>query len=472
MPWALFRATVVCSWRRASPIALGNPAVAAAVGPAILALPAAAFLAGRRLGAAFGALPWDHALALSLALSLGATVALAGAALALLAPGSTTLDPQLRIAPVSRTGIFLSATALPFFLATAGFIAVAASFLIPFTAATPGGARATLVVLVGALAAVLLGAVTAVGAVALARGSGVGVGALSTVGVLWGAAAVTAEGEQLAGPFAHVAGVLVEPRPQLLRPLCVLGLAALAAGAAWAWAAVTLPAERPRRASVRAALRIPSRPPLACFVAGLKRHSRRPELRRHAGVVVASTSGGGFLATAVLASPPAFTLLFGAGLAVLGAALFPLAAAGLDQGASWLWASVPQRGFTLAVATLLSAVTVGAAVVCASLAPLAVAFPASVRSYAALVAPAFIAFGAALLAGAVVPWHPDRVLDQLASLAFVGVATATVSVGIAAAAPAAVRAGVPDAFFWILTAACFFFAALGAGAALARRATT
>lgn len=424
IPWILFRATVVCAGRRALGVFAANPVVALCVGGVVVALPLLAALAGRKLGPDLAvALASEEALARSFALSVGFTSALAGAAVAALAPREA-LGPQLAAAPVSRFVTFLSVTALPLLLAATAVAALAVLFLLPFAAATPGGTRAAFVVLAGGAAAASLGAALGESAAGVARGSPSALVALAALGCAWTLATVAGGGDLLLGPLSYLAAALRAPAVPLAEPLGILGATTAAGLAVWTVGAAR-PVEPPPRSRVRSVLPVPRDPRLASFAVALKRAGRRSALRRHALGVAAVSAGGALLLDALLPVPPDVPFFFAGATATLGAAVLPLAAAGLDREADWLWRAVPERAAPRAVASSLALVLLAFALAALAVFPVALFAPVPAVEHAKLAVAGALTFAAALVAGTLVPWRGDRLPDQLASyaaFALVGIA--------------------------------------------------
>ena len=415
IPWILFRATVVCAWRRGLPVLAANPLVAVCVAGVALALPLLAPLVGRRLGPAAVALAGDEALARSFAVSVGFTSALAGAAVASLAPRDA-VGPQLAAAPVSRLVTFLSVTALPLLLVASAIGALAVLFLVPFTAETPGGTRAAFVVLAGAAATAALGAALAETALGLARAAPSALLALGALAATWTLSTVTAGGGVLLGPLAYVAAALRGSAPALAEPLAVLGATTAVGVVAWAVTAARS-AEPPPRGRIRSVLPVPSDPRLASFAVAVKRTVRRRALRRHALGVASVSASAALLLDALLPVPSEVPVFFAGATATLGAAVLPLAAAGLDREGEWFWRAVPVAPGPRAVAASLALVLLAFALVALAVFPVALFAPVQAVEYAKLAVAAALTFASALVAGTLVPWRGDRLPEQVASYA-------------------------------------------------------
>jgi hypothetical protein len=163
------------------------------------------------------------------------------------------------------------------------------------------------------------------------------------------------------------------------------------------------------------------------------RYARRRELRRQAAAACALAAGGA-VALRLTGVPNQVSVFFGGATALLGAAVVPLAAPGIDRRAEWLWRSAPvSRGevaFVHGVVSLGLGALVAAAGVAGSLAVAPV--PPTVAS--PLAAAAAVVLGAALLAGSIVPWRSDRLAEQFGAYAAFGVVLSVLWFALARAA--------------------------------------
>ena len=101
MSSALASTLARCAVRRARPVLVANPLVAAAAALLAVTTPPLAVVAGRRLGAAIGpAVAREDGVAAALVLGLALSAAAAGALTVLAAPGVAVLGSQLRTAPI------------------------------------------------------------------------------------------------------------------------------------------------------------------------------------------------------------------------------------------------------------------------------------------------------------------------------------------------------------------------------------
>lgn len=405
---AVSRAAARCARRR---VARSRPA-AAAVAAVVVALPAAAVVAGDRAGDVLRpALAARPSVALSLALTIGTTAGLVGMLVAMVAPRRGFLGSQLEGAPLHPLALFVLVTCVPVLAAGALASALGLAFLVPAfgAAAAPAAAAA-------GWTGFALGAAAAEGVVA-ARASPVAVAALAGVVGVWALGAAGAGAGFLLGPFGYLAAALEGEPAAFGRPLASLvAVAALGLGL-WALAAAVRADEPPPRGAVRALLPIPPQPLAAALVAALKRYTRRRELRRHACGVTVFAGGGGVLLGVALGVGPEPVVVFSGGLAALGAVAVPLAAAGIDAEAEWLWRAAPGRREALGAAATVAALACGLGVAGAGVAPVVTWGRPGAWPLLQILAVAVFCLGAAALAGAIVPWRPDRPAEQLASLA-------------------------------------------------------
>jgi hypothetical protein len=368
--FAICNAQLRCTLRRVDAAFAAAPLVVGAAGLGAAALPALAFWAGTRSAPALRA-----ADPFVLALGAGLAAALAGAVLTLLAPGRHALGAQLEAAPIPRTTAFVGLTLLPPGVALALLGLPVALF------AAPGAGHATPLVLARLLGAAAAGGAGAEAALTFGRRSlrGVPVAAgLALLVLAWESAFVV--------PFAL---------------------------ALWLVAAAVRPDERPVRASVRV---------LGRGLVGTTalRYARRRELRRQAAAACVLAVAGAASLRAI-GTPNQVAVLLGGSTVLLGAAVVPLAAPGVDLRTRWLWRSAPRRaveltalhgGVALALGFVVAAIGVAGSLAVAPVAP-AVALPLAVG--------AVVVLGAAFLAGSLVPWQSDRLADQLAGYAAFGV---------------------------------------------------
>jgi hypothetical protein len=377
-------AQLCCFWRRLDNAFAAAPLLIGAAGLGAAALPAIAFVVGSRAAPALRAA--DPAV---LALGAGLAAALAGALLTLLAPGRHALGAQLEAAPVPRRTAFVGLTLLPPTAALAVLAVPVALF------AAPVAGRETPLVIVRLLGAAAAGGAGAEAVLAFARRSLRGV------------------------PVAAVLPLFVLARHSAL----VVAFAI----AVWLGASASRPDERPARAAVRLTAR-------GLLGTTAFRYLRRADLRRQAAAAcVLAIAGAAALRGAGV--PGQVALLFAGATALLGAAVVPLAAPGIDRRAEWLWGCVPRRRREVAALHALVALALGAAVAVIGVAASLVVAPASPAVVLPLAVAAVVTLGAASLAGSLVPWRPDRLTDQFGAYAAFGVVLSGLWFALARSAP-------------------------------------
>ena len=406
MRWKLFSSVWKCAWRRVRPAMVEYPLLALLAAAACIAVPLGAALAGARLAEPFEGVRADPASLGSLALGIGATGIVAGAAFALLAPSSGLLGRRLEGAPISRVSAAWSLTVAPACAAGAVLLAPPALFAVALV-----GERGLALVAAGA-GAVLLGAALGEGLRLCSRGVPVGAAFAAVVGVVWAVGGLVSGAGPEQGPAAALVPML--GRGSAARPLCTL-LAAAVVGAALWLAACAVPRADHRGLREARMTRLPRGVHAALSVATARRLVRRPELQvqAFAAVFVPLAAAGALHFALEVGGEP--LLGFAAGLSLTAAALIPAAAHGLGLDAAWLFAAAPRSRTGLATAVAAAGVVVAAALVVATsllAVPVARASPATYLELEGVVA---FVLGCAALGGSTVPWRPDRLLQQLGS---------------------------------------------------------
>jgi len=393
---ALVRAGLLCARRRVS-----WPLVAVA-----LVLPVLAVLAGRRAGPSLAqAIESGRPAALSVALGLGGTAIVSGMVVALAAPRGRFLGSQLAAAPLSPVAVFAAVTLAPLLLAGAAASAVEAAFLVP-----PLG-DATPVALAAGWAGFALGAAAAE---AVLGPRALGAAVLAAITGVWLLGAAGAGTGALAGPFGYLGLALRGEPARIGSPGAMLTLLAVLALGLWASAAAARPEDEAPRRAPRPVLPVGKRPLPAVFAVALKRYSRRTELRRASRTAAAAAGAGGLLLS-VHAGAGAVPLV--GMLAVLGAAVVPLAAAGVDREAEWLWRVSPPPRAATAAAGSLAAIAAALLLVAAGVGPAAAWSRAPAQALLQVAGLAAFLLAAASVAGALVPWRSDRPAEELGSFA-------------------------------------------------------
>jgi hypothetical protein len=403
--WLLCKSQLRCALRRFSAAAVAAPLAVCVGGAVAAALPALALWAGVRAADALeGAFALDPALAAASALCICLGAGLAGALLAAIVPGVEALGSQLAAAPAPPRAVVFGLVVLPCGIAGAVLLVPAVLFVAPLTGdATPSA-------LASVAASLVLGSAAAEAAIALSRRA--------------------LRGLALAGAVSAV--VAFDPSRGLAEavrghPTAAPGLIALAAVAVWIAAAAMRPQARVKKATVRAVVRGP-------LTAALVRLARADELRRQAAIAVLAAGVGGVLLRA-FGIPAPVAVLPAAATGILGAAVLPLAAAGLDRRADWLLGSVPRTRRSLALASVATGLVAGIVVAVGACAAAAVGTQAIPARAFALVPLACMLFAAAILAGAIVPWRASRAFEQLGSFGAFAVVAAALSFALARVAP-------------------------------------
>lgn len=407
MRWTLFSVTCRCAWRRLRPALEQNPLLVLAAGAACVAIPVAAVVAGVRLDAQYAELARDDAALRALALGLGATGLVGGAAVALLAPGAAQLGRALEGAPITRVDAAWALTIAP---ACAGGVVLLGPFLL--FATVMAGVNG-IVLAAAAATAVLTGAALGEGLRRCGRPELSGLAVVAAAAGLWAIGGSALGGEWYEGPTGVMAGA--HP-PQV--SLTLLATLALAGAALWLAACAMPSATGERRREVRAT-RLPVRMLPAVAIAVARRIARHHQLRAQAAAAVLVPVAVAASVGEMLDVGGAPLLAFAVGLSMTAAALLPAAAVGLGSDSRWLFDAAPRPARVVAVAVALGGVGVSLMVVGAAallVAPFARGDPSA---YLELEGAAAFVFGCAALGGAIVPWRTDGLLQQLASYASV-----------------------------------------------------
>lgn len=381
---------------------LAGLAACAAVG-----VPVGAFIAGRRLSDAFAVAVGDPVAVRSLALGLAATGLVAGVAVGLLAPGPAALGAQLVAAPVRRATLVFATSLAPMGLAAGAAAVPGLLFSVPLA-----GARAA-PALLALTAAMSLGAAGAEAGRGLAARDAAALVALAGAGVAWVLPALLwGEGAET-GPFA----ALVVSLPEGPVALPALTGAAVTGCATALWLAVSSrrPAARAPAAPWLVLLPVARCGPAAIVATTSKRIGRRSELRAHVVATVFLPAAAAYALGLALDVRGEALLGFAAALTLTAVAVLPSVALGLQGEQSWLVRSAPQGGARSAAAACAGGMLAGAALLAAVAtitAPVAHGGPGALLQVES--AAAFV-LGSGAIAGALVPWRADRVLQQLAA---------------------------------------------------------
>lgn len=416
MPYTLAKAQWQALRRRIGRTAAGNPVIAVGVFVSVLASPLLAVLAGRASGRALGASVSSLDVAQSLAVTVAFATVLAGCILAVLAPGEDALGEQLAAAPLSRRERFWGMTAIPALCAIGALLPLATLFALPFAAAGPGGVSAGIATLALSGSGFTMGAVLVQATVATHRGAVSGLTALAGVGLVWTLCGLLSTGPVVLGVFGALPAVLAGQQPAIAATLVGLGLTA-AFGAAWVALCLRTPLEATlRRERTRRPL-LPTHYVGAVVALGLLRVARRRELRQQAVLVVAATTGGALLLHSIVPASLGFIFVFCASTAIIGAAISPLAVAGLDARGRWLWDTAPTGRRQRAVYSHAAALFAGWAVLLVACAPVAALAGIGSGALTDLAVLSAVVFSGALVAGALLPWREAAGGEQMVSYA-------------------------------------------------------
>ncbi|MEP7334561.1 MAG: hypothetical protein ABI717_02165 [Actinomycetota bacterium] len=380
-----------------------NPLLALAAAASCVGVPVAAVLAGIRLDARYAELARDDAVLRSLALGIGATGLVGGAAIALLAPGLAQLGGALEAAPISRAAAAWSLTVAP--ACAGGAVLLAPLLLFATTMAGVDG-----FVLAAAIAtAVVSGAALGEGLRQCGRLEPPGLAVLGAAAGLWAIGGAALGAGWYLGPAGAVAGA----RPPLLS-LTLLAAFTLGGLTLWVAACAMQSTTRLHRRDVRATS-LPGQALPAVAVAIARRVVRHRELRAQAAAAVLLPVALAAVLGATLDVGGGPLLAFAVGLSITAAALLPAAAVGLGGDDRWLFDAAPRPARVVAGAVALGGVGASLEVVAAA-ALLAAPFArGDSQAYLELEGAAAFVLGCAAFGGAVVPWRADRLLQQLAS---------------------------------------------------------
>lgn len=428
MPLPLARAALVDNRRALARRARAHPVWAAALGVAALCAPLGATAAGRPLGRALGPALLDPVVARAFMAGLVLTTLAAGLSLGLVVSGAGVLGGQVGSAPASVLDRAAAVLTLPLGGVMAVAIAVGLPAGVPIVRAAPGGLASLPGVLLGLAGAVCAGGVLS--ACLRARSSSAPATCVAA-GLSFGATLLP----------AFVAADALAGRTHPATAMLVAATGAALSLSAWA---LLVAAPHEDRARGGGSWPLPaSRAGATAIAAGLlllRRHDLRSALL---GGMVIGVAGIG-IARLGSAPPPAAVLLATTGAAVT---LAPcgLAVGGAVRAAEHVWSLVPDRGTIAGVWLFASAVVTSAPAVAVCLVALGVEGGGSGGSVEIALALAAGAWGAAVLAGTIVPWRSAGLAEQAASLGACAVLWGSLSVLIALAGPRAADLGIPPA---------------------------
>ena len=436
----LCEAVARCHGRRmrqaaaAAPLPAGLAVILVALAP--LALVRAGHALGNELAGAVGAGGVANALVLG---PLLAGVA-AGATLAVSIPGRSALGDQIAAGPGGRIVAVLAGVLVPGLVGVLALLPSLVAVCVALASELPGGGLAGLALSFAIAGALPAGAILAEAGLAAVCGRrrwlpvvAGGVVAWSVIGVVSGAA--------LLGPFAPVGSALRGSGSVWLALLAAGGTAIMLA-VAWVPLAAARPTRRARTSTRGWRLVREGRPATPTAIVALL--IRRDDVRlATAGTLAFGAAGVGVAVSGGTHAPTPF--LLATTTALLGSILCSLAVCGVLVRGRWLWIGGPgdRRGISCAACLVglagaaLPVAVVGVAATAAS--------GASLSAVGIVTVYVCIGSGAALLAGALVPWTGEGAGDQMTTFAALAVIAIAMCLGIGLVAPRLVAYGLPDA---------------------------
>jgi hypothetical protein len=415
-----------------------------------VSLPWFALVSGRQL-APFVALASTNT---ALAEVLAATVVAPGLALGLaggaLLTGDRALGSQLAPAPVMPLARFVSLTLVPAATVVAPLMLPALLGAAAASTGAPAGRWLSLAIVAAFLGAAGVGAAFAAAATAAAS-SRIRSALLSAAAAATWIVAGAAAGEPLLGPGAWLAHAAAGDARDVVSAGFVCSLVVLASVLTWGLSSAASAYAGSARRDVRVTVRLPETARVAIGVAVILRLARHPQIRRHVAIAAVLALGGTAVLRVVGAGEAAASY-FPFAVALVASAAIPPAAVALRRDADWLLRVSPAPACMLARAGATAsalAATATIAVILLAAAPAAVldpgAWPLAETSAAMVIA-------AAVAGGALVPWRPDRVVEQTASYVLVGALMAGGSYALSRGAAEAAAIGIPEAAFAALAA--------------------
>jgi hypothetical protein len=405
--WTLCRAVCVAGLRRVRPVLVANPVLAGLAACAAVGVPVGAFTAGRHLSDAFAVAVVDPVAVRSLALGLAATGLVAGVAVGLLAPGLDALGAQLAAAPARRSTLVFATCLAPMGLAAALAVVPWLLFAIPLAGAHAAPA------LLALTAALTLGAAGAEAGRGVAARDAAGLATLAGAGVAWVLPALLWGDGVETGPFAAL--VVSLPHGPVALPALTGAAVTGCATALWLAAASRRPAARAPAVPSLVLLPVPSRGPAAIVATTSKRIGRRSELRAHVVATVLLPTAAAYALAFALHVRGEALLGFAAALTLTAVAVLPSVALGLQAEQSWLVRSAPQCRARSSAAACAGGMLAGAALLAAVATITAPVAHGGPRALLQVESSAAFVLGSGAIAGALVPWRADRVLQQLAA---------------------------------------------------------
>lgn len=446
--WTLSRAVLRCGARRARRALVTGPLVVGLAAALVLSLPLFALVSGRELAPLIAAASSDATLAKVFAVMVVGPALVVGLAVGALVPGDGTLGPQLGAAPLRRLSRFVSLILVPLGVVVAPLTVPGVIGAATASASAPAGRWLAAPIVCAFLATAGFGAALAAAATAAASSLRLVPLVLAVPGT-W-----VAVGAAAGDPIIGIGALPARAASGDVVTALVAAVASMAAGAVavafWA-CATSLERSRPVRGDVRLAARLPHGALSSVAVAVALRLLRQRQVRRHVAIAVLFGLIGSMLMRAVGVGE-AGASYFPFAAALVAAAAIPPAAVALRRDADWMLRACPVAVSSLAragaAASVVAAIATIAFVVVPA-APVAMldpgAWPLAETSAAMVVA-------AGVAGGALVPWRPERLVEQTVSYVVVGAIAAIGSYALSRGAAEAAAVGVPEAVFAAITA--------------------
>jgi hypothetical protein len=444
--WTLFRANALCLMRRLRPVARTSPVLAllALLAPAALIVGLA--WAGWR-GAATMAASSDDA-STAVALTVGVVFAIVGFNVQHVSSADRSLDAQIRAAPLSRLGLFLSTVGIPFTICCLVVSILSLAFFMPliYAVRAPPYTLIHLVLFEGAI----FYAAGAVGEVLkrVTRRQPAALLALPPLVLAWVASGLATGGGAWPGvarPLGHA--VLNTTIESALRLTCGLLLLLLAGVSVWISVAAFLDfPEQQTFSHVGRKLRVPgSRFGVVSSVA-LKRIGRNRSVQRHTLFVAFVAGTLSCLTCALLPGVAQIALGSILLLAALSVAVVPLATYGANRDSSWFWRSAPVSFATYVLGMVGAGFCAGILVVVVPTATATLPFLWAGRGppEPGVVVVVGVTLLVATGAGFLVPCSLENASEQVLSYAALGASLAGVFAAGAWIAPRLTVLGIPE----------------------------
>src|SRR5918995_121097 len=367
--WTLFRANALCLMRRLRPVARSSPVLVLLASGGLIAGLA---WAGWR-GAASMAASNDGA-STAVVLTVGVVFAIVGFNVQHVSSADRSLDAQIRAAPLSRLGLFLSTVGIPFTICCLVVSILSLAFFMPLIYAV--WAPPYTLIHLALFEAAIFYAAGAVGEVLkrVTRRQPAALLALPPLVLAWVASGLTTGGGAwpgIARPLGHaVLNTTTDPALRLTGGLLLLLLAGVGV-----WISVAAFLDFPEQQTfshVGRRLRVPGSGFGVVSSVALKRMGRNRSVQRHTLFVAFVAGMLSCLTSALL--PGVAQVAFGGLLllAALSVAIVPLATYGADRDSSWFWRSTPVSFAAYVLGMVGAGICAGTVVV---VAPTAAALP-------------------------------------------------------------------------------------------------